>query len=104
MTDERFNTPQALRQRAKLCSFEHRTRVLERANIESDHAAETLLLTRGKIVLFVRLRSRVVNLQALRMIFKERRDCASRLVVLLHPERQSLGAAQHQPRIERRQD
>ena len=38
------------------------------------------------------------------MIFKECRDCASRLVVLLHPERQSLGAAQHQPRIKRRQD
>ena len=38
------------------------------------------------------------------MLFEKRRDRAARLVVLLHAQRQRLGAAHHQPGIERRKN
>ena len=38
------------------------------------------------------------------MFFQKGGDCAPRLIVLLHSQRQRLRAAHHEPGIERRQD
>src|SRR5207302_7907586 len=94
---------QTLRQRAHLYGVEHGARGFERADIERDHAAETLLLPFGEFVLFVRSRTRIINLLHLGMILEKCGDRAPGFIMLLHSQRECLRAAPNQPRIERRE-
>ena len=66
--------------------------------------AEARHLLPGELVLRMRRQTRVVDPRDLRMGAQELRQGLAVGAVLLHPQRQRLGAAKHQPRIERPQD
>src|SRR5215212_1728492 len=55
-------------------------------------------------MLWMRSRTRVINLKNFRMLFEKRGDGTACFVVLFHAQGQRLRAAQDEPRVERRQN
>ena len=99
------STPPRLSASAINCTeFEERPRLVERTEIERDHAAEAAHLPFGQFVMRVIGQPGVVHLRDLRMAGQERRERHAVLVVPLHPDRQRLGAAQNQPGVHRAED
>ena len=104
MGDQRFDAAEALGERAQPHRVEQPPRGLERSEVERDHAAEAAHLFLRQRVLRMGRQPRIVAPGDLRVRLQKLRHGEAVLVVPLHPERQRLGAAQHQPRVERAED
>ena len=74
---------------------------LERSEVEREHAAEPAHLTPRQFVLRMRRQPGVVDLAHLGMTYEHLRRAPDRSALCRHPQRQRLGAAQDQPRVER---
>ena len=102
--DQRFDAAQAFGERHQPDAVQQPAGGFERAELERDHAAEAAHLAPGELVLRVRGEPRIVDVADLGVRGEELRERQTVGVVLHHPERQRLGAAQHQPRVERAED
>src|ERR1041384_8445989 len=102
MRNQRFDTSQTLSERAELNRLQHGPRSRERAYIKRHHAAKTVLLSSRERVLRMGGRTRIINFLHFRMLFQKGCDRTPGFVMLLHPQREGLRAAQHEPRVKRR--
>jgi len=71
MANQRFHAPKALSEGAQLNRFENDSGSLKRAHVKRNHASKTALLPRGKQMLWMRRRARVVNLVDPGMLFEK---------------------------------
>src|SRR5437588_12893981 len=97
MTNQCLDTAQAFGKRTKSDGLEYSPRRLERSHLKRNHAAETALLSLCQYILGMRCRAWIINLVYPRMLFQERRHRAPGLIMLLHTQRQGLGATHDEP-------
>src|SRR6476660_1483590 len=88
-----FDAAETFCKRAKLYVIEESTRGVERAEIESQHRAGTLLLAACDFVLRMRLQTRIKHLAHFRMCIQVARHADAVGVVLQHSNRKRLDSA-----------
>ena len=87
-----------------LTRLQHAARVLEAPDVERQHPAESAHLALRQLVLGMVWQSRIEHTFHRRVFRQELRQRQPVDVVLRHAQRQRLGAAQHQERVERAQN
>src|SRR5215813_3044507 len=88
----------------KADAIQKRSRCLERAEVEREHPAEPAHLLRCERVLRMGRQAGVVDAADLWMPLEKLREGETVRIVLRHPQRQRLRAAEYEPRVERTQD
>src|SRR5205814_5717620 len=100
MPDETFDPAQRLRQRENPGALDEAARERDIADLDADHAAETLHLSSREVVLRVGTHARVVHALDSGMLLEPFGDPPAVRIVLAHAQRQRFGAAQCQPAVE----
>src|SRR6266702_3187717 len=100
MPDETFDTAERFRQRENLGAFDEAARKGDVAQLDADHAAESLHLSSREIVLGMGTQAGVVHALDSGMLLQPFGDPTAARIVLAHSQRQRLGATQRQPAVE----
>src|SRR6185369_4521800 len=104
MRDQRLDPAERFAEGAELHAVEELLGVVVRAELERDHGTEAAHLPARQIVLRVIGEAGVVELLHLCVMGEVVRHRLAVFLVPLHPHGERLDAAQHEPRIERRED
>ena len=101
LLDEALDAAEALRELPDLRATDDRDRLLLASDEERDHAAEVAHLPGGELVSRMAAEARVEHALHPRVPLEVRRDRDGVLAVAVHPHRERLHAAEHEPRVER---
>src|SRR5438477_10296415 len=97
MPDETLDPPERFRQRENLGALHEAARKGDIAELDADHAAESLRLSSRAVVLGVGTPARIVHALNSGMRLQPFRNPPAIHIVLAHAPRQRLGATQREP-------